>query len=89
VKRGNLVRLKNEFQTPMEFGVPLYPHPESWGGTIGYFEGTHVGILLDSAKTQWTRKIGGMTDPIEFDSSLVLVGDCVGWVDTIDLEGVL
>ena len=86
MKRGDLVQLKNEYVQPMEFGASLLPHPESWGEAVGYFEGTQVGILLDNKTTQWTRKIDGMRDPIEFDSSLVLVGDTVGWVDTIDLE---
>jgi hypothetical protein len=78
MRPGDLVRLKNEFDHDMEFGVSMLPSPVYWGSAIGYFEGTHVGILLDCRD--------GDGETLEHESSLVLVGDCVGWVDTIDLE---
>jgi len=77
MRPGDLVRLKNEFDHDMEFGVSMLPSPVYWGSAIGYFEGTHVGILLDC-------RDGGET--LNVSSSLVLVCNCVGWVDTIDLE---
>jgi len=81
MKRGDLVRLKNQFDNDMEFGVSMLPSPEYWGSAIGHFEGTHVGILLNY---QDGYQDGGET--LNANYSLVLVGDCVGWVDTIDLE---
>ena len=77
MRPGDLVRLKNEFDHDMEFGVSMLPSPEYWGSAIGYFEGTHVGILLN-------YRDGGET--LNASYSLVLVGDYVGWVDAIDLE---
>lgn len=91
MKRGDLVQLKNEYVQPMEFGVSLHPHPDPWGDAVGYFERTQVGILLDQVTITWEWRVGQreIRDPIKIDSSLVLVGDTVGWMDTVDLEVVL